>query len=531
MPGPPPRERDDDAIATADGAAAAASSRLARALGHARMAFFDHRPDGGGGAGDTGGEWRWSGARFGIEGVDGADGRARLIEAVSDADRPALADVLALRPSEPSRGAECRLRTPSGGTIYLCCEAYGDAGGDRSPGMVFGTVRDVTDQRRSATALNEAARRNDLLLAAIDACPVGITLADTTRPDLPLLHVNRMFSRLTGYEPEEAIGRNCRFLQGPATDRRVAAGICATIARAERAEVELMNHRKDGTPFLNRFVLVPLHDHGGRLTAYVGIHTDVTLEARRKDAEDQRQKMETLGRMMGGVAHEINNMLQPVGLLGQDLLDRALVAEAGRQHAELILECGARARAIIGDLLALARPTRPRAETLDPAALLTDSLRLLRQAIPPGVTLSVRVEPDPPRVAMDRTVFAQILLNLATNAAAAMAGRGELTILLDRHVSGSDDGSGRDHARWSRLRVIDTGHGMDRATLERAFEPFFTTKAIGQGTGLGLPVVHGLIQEMGGTITLDSAPGRGTTATILLPANDGGIGDGIDTCH
>jgi diguanylate cyclase (GGDEF)-like protein len=233
------------------------------------------------------------------------------------------------------------------------------------------------------------------------------------------------------------------------------------------------------------------------------------LEAKQQ-AEEQRQKMEALGRMMGGVAHEINNMLQPVALLAQDVIDQGLVADAGRPHLDVVLECTEKARQIIGDLLAFSRPTQRSVEALDPATLLQNSLRLVRQAVPPSLELSVRIEGQPPTIAINRTTFVQILLNLVTNAAAAMDGRGELTISLDE-VCGQRD------RVFVRLRVVDTGRGMSKTTLGRAFEPFFTTKPVGQGTGLGLAVVYGLIHEMGGTITLDSEPGRGTTVTILIP--------------
>jgi diguanylate cyclase (GGDEF)-like protein len=247
----------------------------------------------------------------------------------------------------------------------------------------------------------------------------------------------------------------------------------------------------------------------------------VTIEALRK-AEAQRQKMEALGRMMGGVAHEINNMLQPVALLVQDIIDQELVIGEGRPHLDIVLDCTMKARQIIGDLLAFSRPTTRAVELHDPVALLHDSLRLVRQAIPQFITLHVRVDGAPPPVSINRTTFVQILLNLATNAAAAMNGLGELTIVLDDEASAAAEGSSRARSPVVRLRVIDTGCGMSRATLDRAFEPFFTTKAVGQGTGLGLPVVYGLVKEMGGTIALASEPNRGTTVTVVIPGHNGG---------
>ncbi len=237
-----------------------------------------------------------------------------------------------------------------------------------------------------------------------------------------------------------------------------------------------------------------------------------------RNTETQRQKMEGLGRMIGGIAHEINNMLQPVALLGQDILDNKMVTDPGREHLEIILDCNNKARQIIGDVLAFSRPTGRVTEKLDPVELLNDALRLVRKAVPPSVSVCVDMSEMLPLVAINRTTFVQVLLNLSTNAVAAMNAEGTLTIVLDEAPAEPGEMILPDRTSFLRLRVRDTGCGMSKETLERAFEPFFTTKGVGQGTGLGLPVVFGLVEEMGGTIRLESMPGRGTTVTILMPS-------------
>jgi PAS domain S-box-containing protein len=509
-------------------------ARLARALRNARIAFFDYQPAAAG-APETE-MWRWSGTQFGIAGLEGEAGRDCLIRAVVEADRDALRRLLSPDAALATRSGEFRLTAANGHTLYLHCDASAEpdlAGGGC---IVFGTVRDVTTERQFEAELTSIVRRNHMLLATIDASPLSITVADTTQPDAPLIYVNRKFLDLTGYEAAEVLGRNCRFLQGPESDPQTIAAMRRAIAAGEAAEIELQNYCKNGSQFLNRLVLAPIHDDSGQLTAYIGMQADATLDARRKSAEAQRQKMEALGRMMGGVAHEINNLLQPVTLLAQHMIDEALIASEGRQHMDIVLDCSLKARHIIGDLLAFSRPTLRSTDSLDPVGLLEDSLRLVRQAIPPGIQVSVRIAGKPPPVRIDRTTFAQIMLNLATNAGAAMRGTGELRITLDEvvpraadgPVNGAIDGGGQ-ASRCIRLRVSDTGCGMDRTTLDRAFEPFFTTKPIGQGTGLGLPVVYGLIREAGGAISLDSEPGRGTTATILIPSSQGALGDGVNS--
>ena len=254
----------------------------------------------------------------------------------------------------------------------------------------------------------------------------------------------------------------------------------------------------------------------------------ITVDAKHK-AKAQRQKMETLGRTMGGMAHEVNNMLQPIALLSEHIIDHDLVAGEVKEHLEIILDCSRKARQIIGDMLAFSRPAVPTTEVHDPVALLHEGLPLFRKALPPTMVLSTRIATTAPRVKINRTAFAQILLNLLTNAAASMKGEGELVIVLEAS-RGAADAEQRSHS-FVRLQVIDAGGGMDQATLDRVYEPFFTTKPVGQGTGLGLSVVYGLVREMGATIAIESEPGRGTTVTILIPGNNGEKNHGFDTDH
>jgi light-regulated signal transduction histidine kinase (bacteriophytochrome) len=240
----------------------------------------------------------------------------------------------------------------------------------------------------------------------------------------------------------------------------------------------------------------------------------------KRQVDIQRQKMEGLGRVMGGIAHEVNNMLQPVTLLGQDVLDRQLLLPEAAETLGIMLDCTRQASHIIGNVLAFSRPKRRGTEPVDPAELLREKLRLVRQSIQPGVTVAVEIEDGLPDILANRTTFAQILVNLASNASAAMAGSGTLTVTL----TGAGDGMPDNFiggTPFVQLVVRDSGCGMDSETLAHAFEPFFTTKPVGVGTGLGLPVVFGLVEEMSGTITLESAPGAGTAVTIRFPRAPG----------
>jgi signal transduction histidine kinase len=297
----------------------------------------------------------------------------------------------------------------------------------------------------------------------------------------------------------------------------VATALRQKIASGQQDVLEIVKHRKDGSAFLSRLTVAPIFGNDGEVTACIGMESDVTVEAHRRDAiEHQREKMAALGRAMGGVAHEINNMLQPVSLLVQDVIDNDLVTPEGTAHLDTVLDCARNARNIIDGVLAFSRPASKSGEVHDFAKLLKEILPIAARGIAKTVELSLCAECPPLLIEMSRTKLTQILVNLVSNAASAMAGKGQLTIELDEDILPSS-GVAR---KAARLRITDDGCGMDATTQDRAFEPFFTTKQIGQGTGLGLPLVYALVQETGGLIKLESKPDLGTTITILIPVTE-----------
>ncbi len=247
-------------------------------------------------------------------------------------------------------------------------------------------------------------------------------------------------------------------------------------------------------------------DADGRVGTVSGVLRDIT---------DRR-------RVLGGMAHEMNNLLQPVALLGRDMLDRELVLAEGVSQLEIVLECCRSAGRIVGDVLAVSHRARHRGMVANARQLLDECRRLVGLTLPKDVTIVVLAAERAPAIFVDRAAFITVLLNLATNGAAAMDGSGELVIALDTTQR-------LDGRHFVRLRIIDSGCGMDRVTLARAFEPFFTARPVGQGTGLGLSVAQALVTEMRGTITLESAPGAGTTVTVLLPVHEGEPPNGVDS--
>jgi PAS domain S-box-containing protein len=304
----------------------------------------------------------------------------------------------------------------------------------------------------------------------------------------------------------------------------------------------LKRARQDGTPFDLELPFTTARGHQlwirilgqaesqhGRVVRLFGGFQDITA---RRDAEEMRrqlesqlfqaQKMETLGTLAGGIAHDFNNLL--TGIIGyQDLAFDGLPAEhEARPYLEASREASLRARELVDQILTFSRQTGAKKVAVDLRQVVEDARRFLRATVPATIRLEVSAAPDCEPVLADASQIHQVLLNLGSNAAHAMHHRGgTMRITLSRaDIAETTSFSQLAPGRYVRVDFSDNGHGMDEATRKRIFDPFFTTKDVGQGTGLGLSVVHGIIQAHQGAITVESAPGQGTTFTFFLPVAD-----------
>jgi PAS domain S-box-containing protein len=242
-----------------------------------------------------------------------------------------------------------------------------------------------------------------------------------------------------------------------------------------------------------------------------------TLLAQAQEALLQSQKLESMGQLTGGVAHDFNNLLTPI-LATLDLLQRRAVG--GEREQRLIhgaSQSAERAKTLVHRLLAFARRQPLQATTIDAGQLLEGLGDLLRSTAGPQANLVLEIAPGLPFAKADPHQLEMAILNLAVNARDAMAGAGQITITAARAAMRPGEVAGLAPGVYVRISIADTGHGMDEPTKLRAIEPFFSTKGIGQGTGLGLSMAHGLAVQLGGGLTIDSAPGAGTTISIWLP--------------
>ncbi len=270
------------------------------------------------------------------------------------------------------------------------------------------------------------------------------------------------------------------------------------------------------------------HDSGDIITLFARDLTAAKkMEAHRATLEGQlreSQKMQAIGTMAGGIAHDFNNIISAI--LGNVVLARQDVDAASPVATSLgeIDKAGRRARDLVRQILTFSRNEPPRRLPLQLADVVNETLRLIRVTLPPQVKLQLQLDPSTPPVMADATQIEQVLLNLCTNAIHAIGQQpGNIRIELTHSSLTSEmtrERRTRLRGQHIRLTVGDTGCGMDDKTLERVFEPFFTTKPVGQGTGLGLSVVHGIMHAHAGEVLVDSAPGKGSEFTLYFPVAD-----------
>jgi signal transduction histidine kinase len=244
-------------------------------------------------------------------------------------------------------------------------------------------------------------------------------------------------------------------------------------------------------------------------------------EIRREELQKQlrhRQRLETVGTLAGGIAHEFNNVLVPIILFTDTALQDLPSSSASRADLERVLAAAQRAKELVKKILTFSRELGDMTLALvDMRSVITEGLNLFSALAPPSIEIRVDVGEDVPMVRADATLAVHLVINLCTNAYQALQGtQGVLTIGLRHHPTSPLAG---DTGARVEFWVSDTGHGMDPVTVERIFEPFFTTRSVGQGTGLGLSVVHGIVESFGATITVDTEPGKGSTFRVFFPAS------------
>lgn len=386
--------------------------------------------------------------------------------------------------------------------------------------------RDVTARVQAEQSLRASEARWRSL---IDASPQFIMLIDR---NARLLFINRVAE---GYKTADVVGSSMDEYMADDESRAIArANLAAVFENGETRNYETLAFGANQSHRWYSNHAGPVWDQG-RVVAAMLLASDITDQKRGEAAKRQlelqlyqSQKMEALGTLAGGIAHDFNNVLAGIMANAELLHDVVAHDQEAVDSIHDILAAGRRARDVVRQILAFSRRQPLERGAVRLSNVILEAMTLLRASLPTTIRLRTTVRADEIRVFADETQLHQVLMNLATNAAQAI-GKGEGEIEFDAvavDIGPSAAGgtaaaiAGRAHVapgKYARLIVRDNGPGMEPATLDRIFDPFFTTKPIGQGTGLGLAVVHGIVTSHNGAIVADSEPGRGTTITIFLP--------------
>jgi len=378
-------------------------------------------------------------------------------------------------------------------------------------------IGQIVERKQAEAALRESEREKDLIL---NSTAEMIVYYDT---DLKIIWANRAAAEPVDMHPDDLAGRRCyeiwRQQSAPCPDCPVLAAREA--CEAHKAEVQA----PDGRYWAIRGY--PVTNDEGDVIALVEFSQEITEQkhaqetsARLQEQFHQVQKLESIGRLAGGVAHDLNNLLSPILGYGEMLLEDAPANDPRLEPLEEIVSAGKRAQALVRQLLAFSRKQPLQFQSLDINDLLKGFKKLLRRTLREDINIQIHFGESIPQVEGDIGQIEQVIMNLAVNAQDAMPEGGTLTMetaLVDLDENYAKQKNGVTAGPYVMLAISDNGTGMDKETLKHLFEPFFTTKEQGKGTGLGMPTAYGIIKQHGGNIWTYSEPGQGTTIKIYLP--------------
>ncbi|MGK2877804.1 MAG: PAS domain-containing protein [Solirubrobacterales bacterium] len=387
-----------------------------------------------------------------------------------------------------------------------------------TPSLSLAMERFELERRRDE---NEAALK--LRDRALTAATQGVVITDARSGDNPVIYVTPAFEDLTGYTSEEMVGRNCRILQGEATDPVAVRKIHDAVEAGAACEVELVNYRKDGSSFWNLLTIYPIFDDGRGLTNFVSVQTDVTERRILQNQRRQAQKMEAVGQLAGGVAHDFNNVLTAIRA-SADLAYSEVESESVKNDLKQIDKAAEHAAHLTRQLLAFSRQQVLQPLPTDLNQVLAETIDLVTRLIGDNIEIERDLSPDIEAALVDQAQLQQVIINLAINARDAMPDGGTITV---RTTSCELDESYVTNrlvpaaGQFVLIEIADSGVGMDEASRSKVFEPFYTTKS--EGTGLGLATVYGIVRQSGGHIAVESEPNASTKFSIYLPTTERAI--------
>ena len=357
--------------------------------------------------------------------------------------------------------------------------------------------------------------RGDVFFAAVEMSRMPMVVTDPNQPDNPIVFANGAFFDLTGYDEDHVLGHNCRFLQGADTDRATVAEVRSALAAQRAVAVDIVNYKADGEPFWNALFIGPVFDPHGTLLYFFASQMDITERRGMQEANLQAQKMEAIGQLSAGMAHDFNNLLQVIN----GNLELALLVNGANPKAAEPIRRAQRATMQAGkltqQLLSFARKQRLDQKQVNLNSLVVDFSDMLVRTLGDKVELRLDLKPGLPPCTLDTTYLEMALLNVVINARDAMPQGGTVTVGTAFTSQQRRVAHQLPPGDYVSICVLDQGEGMPPDVARRATEPFFTTK--GRGTGLGLAMVQGFVQQSQGRLEIQSEVGKGTRVRMMFP--------------
>ncbi|MEK6649714.1 MAG: PAS domain S-box protein [Bacteroidota bacterium] len=321
-----------------------------------------------------------------------------------------------------------------------------------------------------------------------------------------MVYVNPAFEKASGYTREELIGQNPRMLASGKHGRDFWSGVWRHIMSGKLWTGRVENRRKDGSPFHTELVVSPIMDAAGNVVGFLGAHRDITEQIILEQQLVRSQRMESIGTLAAGVAHEVGNPLTAISSLVQ-VLQRTVQDPFATEKLGLINSQISRIAKIIRDLVDFSRPSTHVSKLTDLNQILNDALNIVKYGKKvKDITIALDLDPQLPTVRIVPDQIVQVFINVLMNAVDALDGRPGTISVSSRSTDSVID-----------VAVSDTGKGIPQEEIEKIFEPFYTTKGVGKGTGLGLWVSYGIVKSFNGDIIVESIPGEGSLFTIRLP--------------
>jgi len=373
-----------------------------------------------------------------------------------------------------------------------------------------GFVHDITEWKRAEENIR-------MLSRAMEQSPASNVITDL---EGKIEYVNPKFIQLTGYTSAEALGQNPRILKSGEKPAKEYKQLWETLKSGKEWQGEFHNKKKNGVLYWESASISPIKDASGKITHYLAVKEDIT---ERKSLQAQllrSQRIESIGTLAGGVAHDLNNVLAPI-MLAIEILRKSMPDERSQKMLETLESSAYRGSAIIKQILGFARGVQGESVLIQFRHIINEITNIMRETFPKSITIKEDITKNIWTIVGDPTNLHQVLLNLCVNARDAMPDGGSIHISVENKIIDEQYSRMNLEAKpgqFVMLSVEDTGCGMPPAILEHIFEPFFTTKEIGKGTGLGLSTVHAIVKSHGGFLNVYSEVGKGTTFKIYLPA-------------